>query len=172
MSKDVTNSFVNSAPFFSIVKGMTFCLVELSSLEALGAVKTGYKPLSQEGLTPEYTAGGVAGLFFYHVTGEGKSDSATGLRTRMIRTRMVLDNIEDPATGSASSGLAVYLSKHHPKLRAPDQKLHKFEFTQGVEMGRKSVIGLEVTLGEAAKVEKVVLSGSAVEVMEGNISVP
>lgn len=168
----VTDGFVNSAPYFSIVKGMTFCLVELSSLEALGAVATGYKPLPREGLTPEYIGNGVAGLFFYHVMDEKTSDNTTDARTRMIRTRMVLDVLEDPATGSASSALAVYLAKHHPKLRKPEQKLHKFEFTQGVEMGRKSVIGLEVHLGDGAKVEKVVLSGSAVEIMEGNITVP
>lgn len=171
MQKAVTDAVLDSAPFLSVVKGMTFCLVQLSSLEALKAVTTRYQPLPEEGLTPEYVAHGVAGLFFYHVLDEGKPDSSTNVRTRMIRTRMVLGPLEDPATGSASSALAIYLAKHHPKLRQPDQKLHKFEMTQGVEMGRKSVIGLEVSLGESSKVEKVILSGSAVEVMEGNITV-
>jgi PhzF family phenazine biosynthesis protein len=172
VQEDVTKSFLNSAPIVSIVKGMTFCLVELSSLEALAAVKAGYKSLPREGLTPEYASTGVAGLFFYHVTGEGAADGTTGIRTRMIRTRMILDHLEDPATGSASATLSVYLSKHHPKLRNTQQKLHKFELTQGVEIGRKSVIGVEVALDGAGKVEKVVLNGSAVEIMEGNITVP
>lgn len=168
----LTNRFVNSAPFMSIVKGMTFCLVELNSLDALGDVDTGYKSLSSEGLTPEYVAHGVAGLFFYVVVNPAATDAATGVQTRMIRTRMVLDRLEDPATGSASSALAIYLAKHHPKLRQPETKLHKFQFTQGVEMGRKSIIGVDVVLGSGGKVEKVILQGTAVEIMEGNINVP
>ncbi|KPI42115.1 Trans-2,3-dihydro-3-hydroxyanthranilate isomerase [Cyphellophora attinorum] len=155
VQEDVTKSFLNSAPIVSIVKGMTFCL-----------------SLPREGLTPEYASTGVAGLFFYHVTGEGAADGTTGIRTRMIRTRMILDHLEDPATGSASATLSVYLSKHHPKLRNTQQKLHKFELTQGVEIGRKSVIGVDVSLDGAGKVEKVVLNGTAVEIMEGNITVP
>ena len=167
----VTKGFLNSAPMLSIVKGMTFCLVELSSLEALGAVEAVYKPLPEEGLTPEYSQRGLAGLFFYHVVDDGAAGDATGVRTRMIRTRMVLDHQEDPATGSASSALAVYLTKYHPKLRQPDKKQHKFEMTQGVEMGRRSDISVEVML-DGGKVSKVLLGGSAVEIMEGNIIVP
>jgi PhzF family phenazine biosynthesis protein len=172
MPKRVTDAFLNSAPNLSIVKGMTFCLVELSTLEALKAVEPGYKRPSNDGLTPEYLGSGLAGMFlFYLITDEGKPDATTGVQTRKIRTRMILDNLEDPATGSASTALAVYLSRYHPKLRQPKQKVHKFEMTQGVEMGRKSVIGVQVDLNDDAKVDKVLLSGTAVEVMEGSISV-
>lgn len=162
----VVDGFVNSAPIFSIVKGMTCCLIELSSLEALGAVAPGYKPPAPDGQTAEYLANGLAIYYIYHIGADKTSDGAM-----KVRTRMVMGNEEDPATGSAASALAIYLSKHHPKLRRPAEKIHKYEFTQGVEMGRKSVIGIEVHLAEGGKVDKVVLSGSAVEVMEGNISV-
>jgi PhzF family phenazine biosynthesis protein len=162
----VTNGLVNSAPIVSIVKGMTACLIEMSTLEFLGAVTPGYKRPGPEGQTAEYLANGLAIFYFYHLTTDKTLDGAL-----KVRTRMVMGNEEDPATGSAASALAVYLAKHHPKLRQPKEKTHKFEFTQGVEMGRKSVIGIDVHLDEAAKVEKVVLSGSAVEVMEGNIAV-
>jgi predicted PhzF superfamily epimerase YddE/YHI9 len=40
-------------------------------------------------------------------------------------------------------------------------------------MGRKSIIGVEVRTDETGKeVEKVVLSGCAVEIMDGSINVP
>lgn len=79
-------------------------------------------------------------------------------RTRMWATR------QDPGTGSASSGLACYLA-----LR---DGASKFVFTQGIEMGRKNVIEVEVVLGKDGKeVEKVLLSGEAVEVMEGTLEV-
>jgi predicted PhzF superfamily epimerase YddE/YHI9 len=43
-------------------------------------------------------------------------------------------------------------------------------FEQGVEMGRRNVISVEVTRGEGGEgVEKVVLSGAAVTVMEGQL---
>ena len=47
----------------------------------------------------------------------------------------------------------------------------KYEIIQGVEMDRESLIGVEVTLAEGSvpKVAKVVLSGSAVEVMKGEL---
>lgn len=46
-----------------------------------------------------------------------------------------------------------------------------FQITQGVEMGRQSEINVRVTLGDGGKgnVEKVELSGCAVQVTEGNI---
>lgn len=158
------------APFVSIVKGMTFCLIEVSSLEALGSVTIGLKGLGSEGLTEEYFHKGFVGwFFFFNVQADGADDGITRLRTRMIQ-----DTSEDPATGSASTALAVYLMLHHPKSKqGGGRQVRKFELTQGVEMGRKSSIGVEVTaeMGEK-KVEKVVLSGSALEVMEGVINVP
>jgi predicted PhzF superfamily epimerase YddE/YHI9 len=47
----------------------------------------------------------------------------------------------------------------------------KFEITQGVEMGRRSVIGVEVMVGDGQRVEEVRLSGSAVLVMEGSLRI-
>lgn len=167
----VTDGFVNSAPVFSIVKGMTFCLIELKSLETLGAVSPGYSRLPTEGLTPEYLDNGLAVIFFYHVLAENAPEGSASEAGLKVRTRMVFGNEEDPATGSASSALAIYLAKHHPKLRKPNVKAHKFEFTQGVEMGRKSIIGIDVHLGDDAKIDKVILTGTAVDVMEGNITV-
>jgi predicted PhzF superfamily epimerase YddE/YHI9 len=52
--------------------------------------------------------------------------------------------------------------------------IRRFEVTQGVEMGRRSVIGVEVTVDEKnmeRRVEGVRLSGSAVLVMEGSLRI-
>ncbi|KAJ2965895.1 hypothetical protein NUW58_g10799 [Xylaria curta] len=78
---------------------------------------------------------------------------------------------EDPATGSAASALCAYLTL------AQEKKGTTFQVTQGVEMGRKSIISVETTLeagdGEegALKLGQVYLGGTAVVVMQGTLSV-
>jgi predicted PhzF superfamily epimerase YddE/YHI9 len=52
------------------------------------------------------------------------------------------------------------------------KRTRKFEVTQGVEMGRESVIGVEVVVADSGReVESVRLSGSAVQVMEGSLRI-
>ena len=158
---EVAKAMVKPASFISIVKGMTFCLVELPDLETLGKVGGSLRALTSEGLNQDYFQDGLVGFFFY--CKQGESDSVI-----RVRTRMIIGSLEDPATGSASSALCVFLA-----LTESKRPVQKFELTQAVEMGRKSDIGVEVTLGSSArKVEKVVLSGSAVGIMEGSIVVP
>jgi PhzF family phenazine biosynthesis protein len=73
--------------------------------------------------------------------------------------------LEDPATGSAACALGSYLALKGKRTR-------KFEVTQGVEMGRESVIGVEVVIADGGReVESVRLSGSAVQVMEGSLRI-
>ena len=86
---------------------------------------------------------------------------------RLLRTRQH-GSREDPATGSAASALSSYLA-----LTEPGARQRVFLLTQGVEMGRRSEIGVHITLNEAGdQVEEVVLSGTAVKVMEGTLEVP
>lgn len=165
---------IRDAPFVSIVKGMTFCLIELGSLDGLNAVQANMTPFDTSGLTKEYVRdGSVVGAMFYRLLTPLSHESSVKARTRMI-----LGNLEDPATGSASSALAVYLACYHPHRTAPDDTsilTHKFEFVQGVEMGRRSVIGVEVVTeggGNDRRVRKCTLSGTAVQVMEGTLTVP
>jgi PhzF family phenazine biosynthesis protein len=81
-----------------------------------------------------------------------------------MRTRMIEGVMEDPATGSASCALSAFLSL---KSR---EKVVAYELTQGVEMGRQSDIGIEVTLNDALDgVERLEMSGSSVKVMEGKV---
>ena len=89
-----------------------------------------------------------------------------------MRTRMVGLGIEDPATGSAACTLASYLTLQREKGgEAPV----RYEIVQGVEMGRKSEITVEVVPRRDEKgdstIKEVYLSGSAVVVMTGTLVV-
>jgi trans-2,3-dihydro-3-hydroxyanthranilate isomerase len=71
---------------------------------------------------------------------------------------------EDPATGSAAGSLGAYLVRHG-KLVAG----HTLTILQGEEMGRPSLIEVEVTQSGKKLVPRV--SGAAVKVFEGTIRV-
>ncbi|RDW67127.1 PhzF family phenazine biosynthesis protein [Aspergillus mulundensis] len=152
----------SSIALFSVVKGMSQLLVELPSLEALAAVTTAYggQPASSLYLDAGWDEGMVATYFYVR----NVEDEVLG--RKVIRTRTILGNLEDPATGSAASGLTAYLS-----LREGRAGRFVYDVVQGVEMGRRSEIGLEVVTGEKGIV-RLELRGSAVKVSEGSIVVP
>jgi PhzF family phenazine biosynthesis protein len=110
---------------------------------------------------------GFVAKYYYVIEDGGKtygSNSGEG-EIRKIRTRMVESTMEDPATGSAACALGAYLALKEKRTR-------NFEITQGVEVGRRSVIGVEVEVdGEGRRVQSVKLSGSAVQVMEGTLRI-
>ena len=73
---------------------------------------------------------------------------------------------EDPATGSAACTLGAYIALQ----QGATGESYSFVIEQGVEMGRDSEIGVQVTLDETGKgVKEIWLSGSAVQVTEGII---
>ncbi|KAJ5175450.1 uncharacterized protein N7482_001327 [Penicillium canariense] len=159
---DASTSF----PLFSIVQGMSQTFIELPSLEALAEVTraTGGDLLSAE--NDQYLdAGWQSGLICTYFFVRGVAD-VTG--QTVIRTRMILGSLEDPATGSAASGLASYLAL----TEGSTGQECRYHFVQGVEMGRRSDIGVQVVLGVERNIEQVVLTGTAVQVSEGTISVP
>ncbi|KAG5657634.1 hypothetical protein KAF25_007667 [Fusarium avenaceum] len=157
------------APLVSIVKGMTVLLVKLHSLELLSRVSTASRlqfdePI-QELLLDEGPWGSSFCYRYYYVPLEEGDGSKS--EVRRLRARMVELASEDPATGSAAVTLGAYLAmKEHA-----DQKAIRFEITQGVEMGRKSEIAVEVNLNSKAKVEEIYLGGSSVIVMNGVIHI-
>ena len=149
-----------AAPIVSIVKGMTFLLIELQNLELLSQVNIGGDQVDFMGvldLKDGWNESFVA-KYYYVVSPFETGDSAVQIRSRMVETML-----EDPATGSAACTLSSYLSLEAGKSA-------KFEITQGVEMGRRSVIGVEVDV-VGGKVESVKLSGSAVVIMEGSLRI-
>ncbi|CAO2654158.1 Nn.00g108910.m01.CDS01 [Neocucurbitaria sp. VM-36] len=144
----------------SIVKGMTFVLIELESLEALSLVSLASRALKLDGLDEGWSDTFI-GTYFFVRTGEGKGGS-TALRTRMIE-----GPLEDPATGSAASDLAAYLSI----TEGTTSETSKYEIVQGVEMGRRSEILIEIDMAEDKSVSKLYLHGGAVQVMEGQLRI-
>jgi PhzF family phenazine biosynthesis protein len=152
-----------NAPIVSIVKGMTFLLVELASLEALGRVKLQGQSIDFHGVLDTEEGWGesfVAKYYFVVLDKEVRGEEVVKVRTRMLEVGM-----EDPATGSAASALSSWLALREGRSR-------RFEVTQGVEMGRRSGIGVHVALDGAGKrVASVRLSGCAVVVMEGSLRI-
>ncbi|OCK84481.1 Diaminopimelate epimerase-like protein [Lepidopterella palustris CBS 459.81] len=144
----------------SVVRGMTFVVVQLEDEEALKAVSTTATVVEFDGLDEGWGPSFV-GLYFFVRLGESEDG------TVMLRTRMIEGPLEDPATGSAASALAGYLSLKEGK---PGQAL-KYAMTQGVEMGRRSNIGVEVVMAESDGIDTINLVGGAVQVMEGRLVV-
>ena len=150
VASDYVNGLDGAEPVVSIVKGMTFLLLEVSSEDALGRLQPTPECPSVPGLG-EWA--GFVGLYAFYEREDG-----------MIRTRMFDRTLEDPATGSAASTLGGWLAK----TRKGEGK-HMFNILQGVEMGRKSEIGVTVEIRKDGEIEKIELGGAAVEVMEGSL---
>jgi PhzF family phenazine biosynthesis protein len=147
------------SPVVSIVTGMTFVLAELDSQDALTFVNNTPHPIrvKLDGRNEE----SFIGCYFYYQLPPDEND-VTRLRTRMIESSVG----EDPATGSAACTLACYLTIQQRRLGTTS----KYKITQGVEIGRRSEIGIEVKTTPDGKIDTVLLSGSAVQVMEGKLS--
>ena len=156
-------------PLVSIVKGMSFILIELDrGLERLDGQSQKIVKGSVEldtGWAPS-----LIGAYYFtvdRISGSGRDDRS--LRYQ-IRARMLEESIgEDPATGSAASCLAVYLALQGGK----DDGVYEFDIEQGIDMGRASLINVKVELAAGGKkVAKVILAGSAVLVTEGKLHMP
>lgn len=148
-------------PVASIVNGMSFIYVSLPDLATLAKANGTLHPNTYDPSSlDEGWQNGILCTMYFVAQGVDETGRQK-YRTRMFGSR------EDPGTGSASSGLACYLAG----LEGKEGGVSKFAFEQGVEIGRKNEIGVEVVRGEGGGIEKVVLSGAAVVVMEGTIEV-
>ncbi|MBB3457880.1 trans-2,3-dihydro-3-hydroxyanthranilate isomerase [Rhizobium sp. BK313] len=145
------------APTFASV-GLPFAFAEVDGLETLGKARPNAAVFAEAAAHHKEDKTGFS-LFLYTRSAE---------KPRHIRARMFapLDNInEDPATGSASAALGAYLTSLLP---AADTEV-EVTIEQGVEMGRRSLIGLEVKKS-AGSVTDVFLSGRCVSVMRGEVT--
>lgn len=154
-----------SFPVISIVKGMTFVLINFPNVaDYLDILQVGGPGLTPAGrlLDEDWKPSFVAPYFYVILEDDGSQ--STRVRARMIDPTVG----EDPATGSAACTLSAYLA-----LQAGGAgKLYRYSIEQGVEMGRSSQIGVEVKLDQTGKgVESVALSGSAILVTKGTLSV-
>lgn len=148
------------APIFSIVRGMTFCLVELPSLDALSRVTLTPAVFRADDLLDESWRQGCVCRYYFVRLGGG--DDVVG-----IRSRMLAPPFEDPATGSAACALSSYLTLTSGN---GEDRTVTYKVDQGVEMGRESNIVVEITT-KGAKIDKVCLSGTATQVMRGFVTV-
>lgn len=151
-------SAVDVYPIASIVKGMTFVLLELASLDALGRLSlfpTKVRPAL--GALGEWE--GLVGVYAF------VRESEEGSMVK-IRTRMIMGPLEDPATGSAASCLGGWLGRK----KGPGS--WAIRITQGVEMGRRSEITVDATIAESGDIERIELGGNVCQVMRGDIVVP
>ena len=138
--------------------GLPFALVELQSLEALGKARPDLDAF-HEATASHPREGGDFSLFLY----VRSTENPWHIRARMFAP---LDNVpEDPATGSASGALAALLASSDP---AQDGEI-RMTIEQGVEMGRRSIIELEV-VKHVGVVTDVRITGRCVQVMRGSIA--
>jgi trans-2,3-dihydro-3-hydroxyanthranilate isomerase len=127
--------------------GIYNLMVPLKNRAALGKIQMNMVDLAK-------LLGKQAALAYCFTAGANHSVWARGM--------MPWELYEDAATGSAAGSLGAYLVKHG-KFGAG----HTLQITQGVEMGRPSLIEVEVT--QAGKKLTPRVSGAAVTVFEGVI---
>ncbi|KAK9235314.1 hypothetical protein V1525DRAFT_410344 [Lipomyces kononenkoae] len=163
-----SQNVVGLVPFVSIVQGMTFAMVQLSTNDILSKATRGLPEYGRFLDRPWHHDGALVGAYYYVHNGK----NADG--TILLRTRMLLGSLEDPATGSAAAGLSAFLARSelNTSPSVGDVVSVRFEIEQGIDMGRKSTIYTEVSINKKThQVQKITLGGSAVKVMEGYLSI-
>lgn len=132
--------------------GVPFAMVPVASLEALARARPTAELSSSLGATE---------VFVY---ARAPREAEHSFRARMFAPEIGI--VEDPATGSAAAAFAGVLARFED---LPDD-WHTLPILQGVEMGRPSLIGLEVHI-DGGQLVAARITGKAVKVSEGVIKV-
>ncbi|KAJ9609403.1 hypothetical protein H2200_005730 [Cladophialophora chaetospira] len=110
-----------SFPLVSIVKGMTFVLVDLTdNPEIFGALQAGKSPEVE--LDPQWSPSFV-GCMYYRVLAKSEAPGEPAIHN--VQARMISHGIEDPGTGSACCALSCYLSLNAPSEKRPSDQTKK-----------------------------------------------
>ncbi|KAJ4488827.1 hypothetical protein C8J55DRAFT_423143 [Lentinula edodes] len=189
---DYLNGVDGSEPVASIVKGMSFVLMQLRDEGSLSRIQplVGINDAVPGSLIPDEHLGdwkGFSSLYAFVVSRSTESNAIFDdiyddvdpvnplihpiirLRTRMFQS----GGFEDPATGSAASTLCGWFASQQQNAVGR----WRFEVIQGVEMGRESRIGVVVDVEREANVNgdvvvrKIELVGGAVKIMEGMVDI-
>ena len=139
-------------PIQTVSTGFPFAIVPVRSLAALRALPFEWRR-AQQFLEPSDAK------FFYLVCRETESAKAR------LHARMIFNQGEDPATGSAAGCAAAWMVKHG--LAQPDEQVM---IEQGIEIKRPSEIFVRASLRDG-RVSSVRVGGHAVEVMRGEASI-
>lgn len=144
------------APMIASV-GLPFAIAELADLDTLGKACPNTAAFAEAGR--RYAPDDDQFALFVYVR---QPDNPWALRARMFAP---LDNvIEDPATGSASGALGALLTSLLPESGAHIE----ITIEQGVEMGRRSVIGVTAEKSDG-QVRSIRIAGQCAAVMTGTI---
>lgn len=129
--------------------GVPFAMIPVASAEALARAA----PTSAQ-------TSGLLGATEVFVYTRAEADAAHSFRARMFAPEIGI--VEDPATGGAAAAFAGVIARFED---LPDG-WHTLPILQGVEMGRPSLIGLEVQLDNSA-LAGARIAGKAVKISEG-----
>jgi len=154
-----------SLPLVSITKGVSFVLVDLSSVSAsLGKLRAERQTVDRDAIAQDEGWGpSFVGVYYFVIV--SRFDDLTRIQCRMVEESIG----EDPATGAAACTLASYLSLKGGKAN----QTYRYVLDQGVHMGRASEIRVKVGLdGSGKTVDSVILAGSAVLVTKGTVRLP
>ena len=133
--------------------GVPFDLVPVASLDALARAKPNGEAFHQAFGDSDHPAAYVYTRL---------SDSGTRFRARMFGLGMGVT--EDPATGSAAASFAGALMQCEPLGDGE----HDIVIEQGVEMGRPSVIDLQMSIKDG-KLVSAEIGGNAVMISRGEL---
>lgn len=133
--------------------GVPFAMIPVASLAALG------RSALHAARTTDLL--GASEVFVY---ARAEPDQPHAFRARMFAPEIGIP--EDPATGSAAAAFAGVLAASEDL----PEGWHNLPILQGVEMGRPSLIGLEVKI-EGGALAGARITGKAVKVMEGTLHV-
>ncbi|HVY85088.1 MAG TPA: PhzF family phenazine biosynthesis protein [Caulobacterales bacterium] len=132
--------------------GVPYAFAPVASLDALARAKP------TAAFTPD-----ALGADAVYVYARAAAHEAHAFRTRMFAPEIGI--VEDPATGSA---VAAFAGVAH-KFETPGEGWTQLPVLQGAEMGRPSLIGLEIEIADS-KLSAARISGKAVKVSEGTIT--
>jgi trans-2,3-dihydro-3-hydroxyanthranilate isomerase len=131
--------------------GLPFVVVEVANRQALSRAKA-----NKAGFTKVLPGDGADAIYLY-CRELDERDGAVDFTARMFAP---FDNLpEDPATGSATAATCALLAS------LEGEASRRFEVAQGIDMGRPSLIAIEVTP------EAVLIEGACIPVMSGQLSV-
>jgi len=131
--------------------GVAFAFVPVANLEALARAKPTTQSLAQ--------ALGSTEVFVYT---RAPRDADHAFRARMFAPEIGI--VEDPATGSAAAAFAGVAAR----FESLDDGWTTLPILQGVEMGRPSLIGLEIQI-TARALSAARIAGKAVKISEGRL---
>lgn len=135
--------------------GLAFAFVPVRNLEAIARAQP------NQAVWRDAFVSAAAGAFVYcRETEAGAHD----FHARMFSPMMGIE--EDPATGSAVAALAGAITR----FDAPGPGNHRFVVEQGFEMGRPSLIDLEIDVA-AGRIEGARIGGDAIVVARGALDV-